>query len=67
MSTLTQDHSRTATEAAYAQFGPKLKTALPGPLAQKIVAKDDLLMSPSYTRSYPLVTRTPRPDFATRG
>jgi len=60
MSTLTQDHSRTATEAAYAQFGPKLKTALPGPLAQKIVAKDDLLMSPSYTRSYPLVAKSGR-------
>ena len=39
MSTLTQEHSRIATEAAYAQFGPKLKTALPGPLAQKVVAE----------------------------
>jgi len=64
MSTLTQDQkdqkdqtkektqSCTSTES-YAQFGPKLKTTLPGPLAQKVVAADDRLISPSYTRSYP--------------
>jgi 4-aminobutyrate aminotransferase len=60
MSTLTQEHARTATDAVYAEFGPRLKTALPGPLAQKVVANDDRLMSPSYTRSYPLVAKSGR-------
>lgn len=60
MSTLTQEHSRIATEAAYAQFGPKLKTVLPGPLAQKVVADDDRVISPSYTRSYPMVAKSGR-------
>jgi 4-aminobutyrate aminotransferase len=34
---------------------PKIKTALPGPKAQQIVAHDRRYISPSYTRSYPLV------------
>jgi 4-aminobutyrate aminotransferase len=63
MSTLTQDQNDTRTAEAtrrYAQYGPKLKTTLPGPNAQRIVADDDRLMSPSYTRSYPLVAKTGR-------
>jgi 4-aminobutyrate aminotransferase len=72
MSTLTQDQkdqtkhqtkektqSYTRTEN-YAQFGPKLKTTLPGPLAQKAVAADERLVSPSYTRSYPMVAKSGR-------
>ncbi len=39
----------------HAQFGPKLVTALPGPRARAAVAADERLISPSYTRSYPLV------------
>ena len=34
---------------------PFLKTPLPGPEAQRIVKLDDRYVSPSYTRSYPLV------------
>ncbi|MBA3913218.1 MAG: acetyl ornithine aminotransferase family protein [Acidobacteriales bacterium] len=34
---------------------PKIKTTLPGPNAKRIVAADDKYISPSYTRSYPLV------------
>ncbi len=34
--------------------GPKLKTAIPGPNAKRIVAGDEKYISPSYTRSYPL-------------
>src|SRR5580692_12587816 len=34
---------------------PLLLTALPGPLAQAIIDRDEKIMSPSYTRSYPLV------------
>jgi len=36
---------------------PKIKTALPGPNAKRIIAEDDRLISPSYTRSYPLVAK----------
>src|SRR5271170_5909124 len=61
MSTLTQDSTQSYTRTAnYAQFGPKLKTALPGPNAKKIVAADDRLISPSYTRSYPMVAKSGR-------
>jgi 4-aminobutyrate aminotransferase len=35
--------------------GPDLKTSLPGPRAQAIVARDNHVVSPSYTRDYPLV------------
>jgi 4-aminobutyrate aminotransferase len=63
MSTLTQDVNDARTAEAtqnFAKYGPKLKTALPGPNAQKIVAADDRLISPSYTRSYPMVAKTGR-------
>jgi 4-aminobutyrate aminotransferase len=36
---------------------PALVTALPGPQAKKIVALDHALLSPSYTRDYPLVAK----------
>jgi 4-aminobutyrate aminotransferase len=39
---------------------PKIKTALPGPTAKRIIADDDRLISPSYTRSYPLVAKRGR-------
>jgi 4-aminobutyrate aminotransferase len=35
--------------------GPELKTALPGPKAKAIIARDAQVVSPSYTREYPLV------------
>jgi 4-aminobutyrate aminotransferase len=35
--------------------GPSLKTALPGPKAQAIISRDANVVSPSYTRDYPLV------------
>src|SRR6202041_132233 len=60
MNTLTQEQTRIATEATHAEFGPKLKAIIPGKNAQKIVADDDRLMSPSYTRSYPLVVKRAR-------
>ena len=37
-----------------------MKTALPGPNARKIVADDERLISPSYTRSYPMVAKSGR-------
>jgi 4-aminobutyrate aminotransferase len=52
MSTLTQE---TKTK-----IGPKIKTALPGPNAKRVLAGDEKYISPSYTRSYPLVAKTGR-------
>src|SRR5579883_2606576 len=42
------------------KFGPKVNGPLPGPNARRIVAEDDRLISPSYTRSYPLVAKSGR-------
>ena len=39
---------------------PNLVTPLPGPKAQKLVERDHDVMSPSYTRSYPLVAKKGR-------
>jgi 4-aminobutyrate aminotransferase len=44
----------------HAQYGPKLVSSLPGPRAQAAVEADGRLISPSYTRSYPLVARRGR-------
>src|SRR6202522_810613 len=44
----------------YAKFGPKLQCTLPGPKARAAVAHDDRVISPSYTRSYPLVAKSGR-------
>ncbi len=41
----------------HAQYGPKLVCSLPGPKAQAAVEADARLISPSYTRSYPLVAK----------
>jgi 4-aminobutyrate aminotransferase len=41
-------------------IGPKLKTAIPGPNARRILEGDDKYISPSYTRSYPLVAKRGR-------
>ena len=40
--------------------GPVIKTALPGPNAKRVLAGDERYMSPSYTRSYPLVAKEGR-------
>src|ERR1700748_225006 len=65
MNTLTREKSEAQSQsyagtADYASFGPKLKTPLPGPNAKKAVASDDRLISPSYTRSYPMVAKSGR-------
>src|SRR5712675_2218400 len=55
--------TKTMTAAAAGEtksFGPKLKTALPGPNAKRILAGDEKYISPSYTRSYPLVAKSGR-------
>ena len=40
--------------------GPRLKTALPGPNALRVLAGDEKFVSPSYTRSYPMVAKRGR-------
>jgi len=40
--------------------GPNIRTALPGPNAKRILAEDERLISPSYTRSYPMVAKKGR-------
>jgi 4-aminobutyrate aminotransferase len=37
--------------------GPRIKTPLPGPNARRVLEADARLISPSYTRSYPLVAK----------
>jgi 4-aminobutyrate aminotransferase len=41
----------------HAQYGPKLRGPVPGPKARAAVDADARLISPSYTRSYPLVAK----------
>jgi 4-aminobutyrate aminotransferase len=44
----------------HAQYGPKLVCPLPGPKARAAVEADHRLISPSYTRSYPMVAKRGR-------
>ena len=37
--------------------GPKINTPLPGPNAKRVLEGDERFISPSYTRSYPLVAK----------
>jgi 4-aminobutyrate aminotransferase len=61
MSTTTANAVKpTKNSELYAKHGPKLVTELPGPNARRVVEADDRLISPSYTRSYPLVAKRGR-------
>ncbi len=57
MSTQTQEFVRVASPEMHARFGPKFRTGRCLDRAQKIIAEDDLYLSPSYTRGYPLVVK----------
>ena len=48
------------TSTNLAQYGPKLLGPVPGPKARAIVAGDERYVSPSYTRSYPMVAKRGR-------
>ncbi|HEY3973906.1 MAG TPA: acetyl ornithine aminotransferase family protein [Candidatus Sulfotelmatobacter sp.] len=58
--TMTATKPATSPAANRATVGPKIKTALPGPNAQRVLAGDQQYISPSYTRSYPLVAKSGR-------
>src|SRR5215470_13547099 len=47
----------TMTPQTMTSAGPNIKTKLPGPKATKILDGDARYISPSYTRSYPLVAK----------
>jgi 4-aminobutyrate aminotransferase len=57
MSMLMQETARVASEEVHASVGPKLNAVVPGPRAKAVIAEDDIYMSPSYTRGYPLVVK----------
>jgi 4-aminobutyrate aminotransferase len=60
-SLLSEDSMTTKTmTAGTTTLGPKLKTALPGPNAKRVLEGDRQYISPSYTRSYPLVAKSGR-------
>src|SRR5881394_648419 len=48
------------TKTMTATAGPKIKTALPGPNAKRVLEGDQKYISPSYTRSYPMVAKSGR-------
>jgi 4-aminobutyrate aminotransferase len=50
----------TAPATSEKKLGPKIKTALPGPNAKRVLDGDQRLISPSYTRSYPMVAKSGR-------
>jgi 4-aminobutyrate aminotransferase len=56
----TKTMTAPATTAPATAAGPKIKTALPGPKAKQVLANDQKYISPSYTRSYPLVAKSGR-------
>jgi 4-aminobutyrate aminotransferase len=56
MTTETLNHAAQTVKSAL----PKIKMSLPGPNARRIIADDERLISPSYTRSYPLVVKRGR-------
>ncbi len=51
---------RAATELTPDTFAPDVRTPLPGPIAQAIIARDEAVTSPSLTRVYPLVVQRAR-------
>jgi 4-aminobutyrate aminotransferase len=58
--TLTKNPSHNAGKNDGKHAGPKIKTALPGPNAKRVLEGDEKYISPSYTRSYPLVVKSGR-------
>ena len=55
-----QSNTAIASEETLAKYGPRIHGPLPGPKARAIVEADDRYISPSYTRSYPMVAKRGR-------
>ncbi len=60
MTTQTMTAPLAEKKATGPAVGPKIITALPGPNARRVLAGDTEYISPSYTRSYPLVAKSGR-------
>ena len=60
MSMAMTEVCRSVSDDVFAQHGPKLNGPIPGPKARAIIEQDERLMSPSYTRGYPLVIKRGR-------
>src|SRR6202046_1809277 len=60
MTTGTMTTGPDTTKTMNGAIGPKIRTALPGPNAKRVLAGDQKYISPSYTRSYPLVAKSGR-------
>jgi 4-aminobutyrate aminotransferase len=60
MTTKTMTAPAVHETAPQKKIGPKIKTALPGPNAKRVLDADERLISPSYTRSYPMVAKSGR-------
>jgi len=60
MTTGTMTTGTDTTKTVTGGIGPKIKTALPGPNAKRVLEGDEKYISPSYTRSYPLVVKSGR-------
>ena len=58
MTMQVQAAGRVASEAVHAKVGLKVSATLPGAEARRVIAEDEALMSPSYTRGYPLVVKS---------
>ena len=57
MNSSIQEAARIASHEVHARVGPRIRTALPGVHGRRILEADEELMSPSYTRDYPLVVK----------
>jgi len=57
---MTVETMAAATKIAPGIKKPLIKTALPGPNAKRVLEGDEKYISPSYTRSYPLVAKSGR-------
>jgi 4-aminobutyrate aminotransferase len=44
-----------SSKVSASSYGPQIKGPLPGPKARAIIGRDEEFITPSYTRSYPLV------------
>ena len=58
--TIVESRAGTVSDLTADSPAPMLRSALPGPIAREIIARDEAVTSPSLTRVYPLVVRRAR-------
>lgn len=54
-----------ARPRGYEGFAPLIRTALPGPKARRILERDKKVITPAYTRGYPLVIESGQGSYVT--